>query len=112
MKILIAGSRSIHSYDVKQHINGYATLIICGGAPGIDALAEEAADALGISKLVLRPQYKRYGRAAPIVRNKQMVELADEVVIIWDGKSRGTLYTLGYAKKMKKKVFLYDISKR
>ena len=26
MKILIAGSRSIHSYDVKQHINGYATI--------------------------------------------------------------------------------------
>ena len=35
MKILIAGSRSVQSYDIKQHIDKDVSLIICGGAIGI-----------------------------------------------------------------------------
>ena len=111
MKILIAGSRTIKSYDIKQHINKNTSLIICGGAVGVDTLAEQTADELGISKLVLRPEYGKYGKAAPLVRNKKMVELADEVIVIWDGKSRGALYTFEYAQEQNKRVLLLDLSK-
>lgn len=111
MKLLIAGSRSVQSYDMKQHIHEDVNLIICGGAIGVDALAERTADELMISKLVLRPEYKKYGKAAPLVRNKQMVDLSDEIIVIWDGKSRGTEYTIKYAKKQNKKVVLIDLSK-
>lgn len=111
MKLLIAGSRSIQTYDIKQHISENVNLIICGGATGVDALAERTADEMMISKLVLRPEYKKYGKAAPLVRNKQMVELADEIIVVWDGKSHGTEYTIKYAKEQNKKLVLVDLSK-
>ena len=40
-----------------------------------------------------------YGRAAPIVRNKQIVEYADEVIAFWDRRSKGTLSVIQYCKK-------------
>lgn len=104
MKILIAGSRSITDFDLTEYIPEEATLIISGGAKGIDALAEKYADDHKISKLILRPDYKKYGKAAPLFRNKQMVELSDMVIVIWDGKSRGTKYTIDYAKAKNKPV--------
>ena len=110
MKLLIAGSRNIKEYDVKKYITDAVTLIICGGAVGVDSLAEQAADELGISKLVLRPEYKKYGKAAPLIRNREMVEMADEVVVIWDGISRGAKYTAKYAKEKNKKITLINIT--
>ena len=102
MKLLIAGSRSITTFNLSQHIPSETDLIICGGAKGIDSVAEQFADQNKISKLVLRPKYNLYGRAAPLKRNDFMVDLADEILIIWDGKSRGTKHTIDYATKMKK----------
>ena len=110
MKILIAGSRSINEYDLRGLIDESVDLIICGGARGVDSLAERAADELGISKLVIRPDYKKYGRAAPLVRNERMVEIADEVIVIWDGVSKGAKYTLEIARKKNKKVTFIDLS--
>ena len=84
-------------------------MIITGGADGIDALAEQIADKKRISKLVLRPQYELYGRGAPLKRNEKMVELCDMALIVWDGHSRGTEYTLRYAERLGKKVVLVTV---
>ena len=102
MKLLIVGSRSITSFDLSPYVPSETELIISGGATGIDTLAEEYADQKKISKLILRPQYYKYGKAAPLKRNECMVDLADQVLIIWDGISRGAQYTAKYAKKMGK----------
>ena len=59
-----------------------------------------------ISKLIVRPRYDLYGKAAPIKRNETMVELADTVLIIWDGKSKGTNSTINFAKKLNKELIL------
>ena len=104
MKLLIVGSRSIIDYDLSAHIPEGVELIISGGAKGIDTLAEQYADAHGIEKLIVRPQYDRFGRAAPIKRNEEMVSLCDTVLAIWDGESRGTRYTLDYARKKGKEI--------
>lgn len=106
MKIMIAGSRSIADFDLSPFIPENTELIISGGASGVDTLAEKYADKKRISKLIIYPNYKLYGRAAPLKRNEMMVELADEVLIIWDGKSRGTKYTVEYAQKKNKIVNL------
>ena len=106
MKLLIAGSRSIKEYDLEKHIPDGIRMIIAGGADGIDKLAEIYADKKRLSKLILRPQYDIYGRSAPLKRNEEMVELCDMVLIIWDGHSKGTNYTLNYANKIGKKVIL------
>ena len=106
MKLLIVGSRSIKEYDLEKHIPDGITMIITGGAGGIDTLAEQYADEKRLSKLILRPQYEIYGRYAPLKRNEEMVELCDMVLIIWDGCSKGTKYTANYANKIGKKVIL------
>jgi len=36
------------------------------------------------------PQYKKYGRGAPLKRNVQIIEHSDFVLAFWDGESRGT----------------------
>lgn len=43
MKLLIAGSRSITDIDISEYIPADTSLIIYGGANGIDSLAEEYA---------------------------------------------------------------------
>lgn len=106
MKTMVAGSRSITDFDLTEYIPEDTTLIISGGAKGIDALAEEYADKHKISKLIMRPDYKKYGKAAPLLRNKKMVDLSDIIIIIWDGKSKGTKFTIDYAKAQGKEVII------
>lgn len=111
MKLMVAGSRSISDFDLAPYIPEEVTLIISGGARGIDRLAEEYADAHGLSKLILRPQYNRYGKAAPLRRNVQALEAADRVLVIWDGASRGTAYTIKQAEARGKPIAVIPYSK-
>ena len=53
----------------------------------------------GLGLTVFLPQYERYGRAAPIIRNKAIVDHADRIIAFWDGTSTGTLSVIKYAKK-------------
>lgn len=109
VKLLIAGSRAIKEYVLDKHVPKGVTMIITGGADGIDALAEKYADEKRISKLILRPQYELYGRGAPLKRNEKMVEICDMALIIWDKKSKGTEYTIKYADKLGKEVILVTL---
>lgn len=109
MKLLIAGSRSIADFDLSPYVPAGTHAVISGGAGGIDSLAERYADVHRLSKFIVRPRYDLYGRAAPLRRNEQMVDMADAVLVIWDGKSKGTRYTLEYAKKADKPLVLVRI---
>ena len=102
MKLLIAGSRSITSFDLSPYIPADADLIITGGAKGVDTLAETYARERGIPTVTVKPCYERYGRAAPTRRDEEMVDMADEVLVIWDGVSRGGKHTADYARKQGK----------
>ena len=104
MKLLIVGSRSITDFDLTPYIPDDVNVIISGGANGIDTLAEQYADKHRISKFILRPQYELYGRGAPLKRNQKMVDMADAVLVIWDGKSSGTQFTINYTKKIGKAI--------
>ena len=110
MKLLIAGSRSIIDLDISPYIPEGVNLIISGGAKGIDTLAKTYADAHGIETLILLPQYDKFGRAAPIKRNEEMVNLCDALLAIWDGESKGTKYTLNYARKKGKIIIEVNIN--
>ncbi len=109
MKLLIVGSRSITSFDLSPYISKEADTIISGGASGIDSLAEQYADMHRLSKYIIRPCYNRFGRAAPLKRNEQMIDMADEILIIWDGHSKGTKYTIQYAIKTNKPLTVVTI---
>ncbi len=109
MKLMIVGSRSITDFDLSPYITADVDTVISGGAEGVDRLAEQYADLHRLSKYILRPRYDLYGRAAPLKRNEQVVELADAVLVIWDGQSRGTQYTLNYSKKKNKPLTLVQV---
>ncbi|MBQ8253942.1 MAG: hypothetical protein IJY94_00370 [Clostridia bacterium] len=102
MKIAIIGSRGITDIDVGKYVTD-SDEIISGGAVGVDACAEEYARANGLKITVFLPEYERYGKGAPIVRNKRIVDHADKVIAFWDGRSRGTLSVIKYAEKVGKK---------
>lgn len=110
MKLLVVGSRRIENFDLSKYISPDVDIIISGGAQGIDSLAEQYADSHRISKYIIRPDYVRYGRAAPIKRNDLMIDMADEVLVIWDGKSKGTQYVLDRARKKNKLLTLVRVN--
>ena len=110
MKLMIAGSRTITDFNLENYISSNVDLIICGGAKGIDTIAECYADKNKISKLILRPKYNLYGRGAPLKRNEEMIKIADEILVFWDGKSNGTKYTMDKAKELRKPITVITVN--
>ena len=109
MKLLIAGSRGITAFDLTPYITEDVDTIISGGAKGVDALAEQYADSHHLSKYILQPEYKRFGRGAPLKRNEEMIGMADSVLVIWDGESKGAHYTIEYTKKLGKPITVVKV---
>lgn len=102
MRVAIVGSRSIE-YDKLQerayellcrNIPANATEIVSGGAVGIDSLAEVYAKNNHLPTKIFKPDYAKYGRRAPIVRNDEIIAYAQYVLAFWDGQSHGTAYTV------------------
>ena len=98
MKVAIVGSRNLANIMIDQYISEEAEEIVSGGAVGIDSCASEYAKNKGLKLTEFLPQYERYGRAAPIVRNKKIVDYADKIIVFWNGSSKGTLFVIKYAK--------------
>lgn len=110
MKIAIVGSRT---YPDLQQVFEYVgtlppdTVVISGGAVGVDLTAQRAAELLGIQVKVFIPHWAKYGKSAGFRRNADIVNAADEVVAFWDGQSKGTAHTIELARKAGKKVTVY-----
>ena len=98
MKIAIIGSRGITVQNIADYVSE-SDEIVSGGAIGVDRSAAEYAKKKGLKLTEFLPQYQRYGRAAPILRNKKIVDYADKVIAFWNGSSKGTLSVIKYAEK-------------
>ena len=82
--------------------------IISGGAKGVDTLAEQYSEESNLMKpLVILPNWKQYNRGAGAVRNREIVDKSDFVIVIWDGKSKGSLISINYAKNNNKPVYVW-----
>ena len=127
MKVVIAGSRTSEGapkfIENQKAINtlineaGFEiSEIVSGHARGIDKAGEEYAKQNNIPIKLFIPKWNRadgsLNRAAGFDRNKLMIEYAEALIAIWDGKGRGTRHTIDYAKKRYKKgniaVFIID----
>ncbi len=91
MTVGIVGSRGINCYDfVCEKIPKNASKIVSGGALGVDLLAKRYATENSLDLLEITPDYKKYGKKAPLVRNLEIVSNCDYVLVFWDGYSNGS----------------------
>lgn len=100
MKIAVIGSRNVVINNLEAHLPENITEIVSGGAKGADRCAREYAMANNIPIREFLPDYRRFGRGAPLKRNLQIIEYADKVVAFWDGKSKGTKYVIDNCRKL------------
>ena len=105
MKIAIVGSRDFPDLEVvKEYVRGLpeGTVVISGGARGVDSTAEAEARLCGLEVISFVPDWNKHGKKAGFLRNVDIVEACDKLVAFWDGKSKGTQHSLTLAKTMGK----------
>lgn len=109
-RIAIVGSRTFKRLElVAKFVRSlpYDTVIVSGGAKGVDSTAENIAKHLGMKTDIYLPDYARYGKSAPMIRNSLIIENCDEVVAFWDGVSKGTKDSIDKAERLGKPCKIY-----
>lgn len=107
MKIAVIGSRSLTVNNSERYLPKEVTEIVSGGAKGIDTCAREYAQTNNIKLTEFLPEYKKYGRSAPLKCNLQIIDYSDLVLAFWDGQSRGTRYVIENCRRKNKKVRVF-----
>jgi predicted Rossmann fold nucleotide-binding protein DprA/Smf involved in DNA uptake len=105
MRYGVIGSRTFLDYDLLKSVldKHIITQIISGGARGADTLGARYAHETDINLIEFFPDYVKYKKKAPFVRNKLIVDASDIIVAFWDEQSKGTAHSLDYARLKKKK---------
>ena len=109
-KVAIVGSREYPDLEqVREYVRGLppGTIVVSGGAVGVDKVAEQEAKEQGLNVEIWYPRWDLHGKGAGFARNRAIVHSADRVVAFWDGESRGTKHTIGVAQEMRKPVEVY-----
>lgn len=83
--------------------------LVSGSSKGIDSYVKRFSDESGIKLVEFKPDYARYGRNAPLVRNTQIALYADIVVAFQSEDSRGTYDTISKSHKYGKQIIIKKI---
>lgn len=93
MKTIIAGSRQIEDADALKHTITDAGWnideVVSGTCRGVDVMGEEWAHGNGIAVKQFPADWITHGRMAGKLRNREMAEYADGLILLWDGHSPG-----------------------
>ena len=108
MRVAIIGSRGMRVNKLEEYLPAGVTEIVSGGARGVDRCARAYALNNNIKLTEFLPKYKEYGRAAPLIRNIEIIENSDIVLAFWDKISHGTKFTIDHCikRKIPFKVFI------
>lgn len=117
MRVAIIGSRGFTRLDwVQRWLEDrypLGTVIVSGGARGVDQEAADYARYLGYDIEVIRAAWDGpQGKAAGKERNWDIIERADEVVAFWDGQSNGTAHAIAAAVALGKPVQVFSTHPR
>jgi len=105
-KLVVAGGRSFNDYgllerkldNLLRRKIGVIT-IVSGTARGADKLGEQYAATRGFKIERYPADWDTHGKGAGHIRNSQMADVADAVVVFWDGVSKGTKNMIDNANK-------------
>lgn len=111
MKLIIAGSRTlkpsfgfirscIHMLDIRP-----VDEVVCGMAEGVDLEGQHYASHQELSIKEFPADWKKHGKAAGPIRNKEMAKYADALLLIWDGESRGSANMKKEMQKYRKPIY-------
>lgn len=105
----------------------YIDKIISGGANGADQFAKYCAEMINTQRQSIEQNgycsyndiifdeesylanWEKHGKSAGAIRNQKIVDDANLIIAIWDGKSKGTLDTIRKARINKKDLFIFFI---
>ncbi len=107
MIVAVIGSRNLTVNKLEVYLPPDTTEIVSGGAKGIDTCAKNFAIKNKIKLTEFLPDYSKYGKQAPLVRNQLIIDYADCVLAFWDGKSRGTKFVINACIKQGKSLRLF-----
>ena len=115
-KLAIVGSRSIKDenkinklLDSYEFIFGKPSLVISGGAIGVDSIGEQWAKKNNIEIQIFKPDWVKYGKRAGFIRNEDIIKNCDGCLAIWDGESNGTKHDIELCEKYKKELLIYNV---
>lgn len=89
--------------------NKVPALVITGGAKGADALGEAWARQHQIPLLILKPEYDKFGKRAPLLRNTDIVKGCTHLLAFPHSSGSGTQDAIRKAFKMDKMVMVYHL---
>jgi len=97
-RVTVTGSRSITDREfIYNCLNEFCksldlqnVTLNCGMAKGVDLVAKDWAEELGIKVYPYFPDWNKFGKKAGMLRNIEMINNSEYCVGIWDGVSKGT----------------------
>jgi hypothetical protein len=98
MRVLVTGGRAfadapfVWSVLDRVHAAGPVTVLVHGGARGVDSMAGAWAAARGIAEERHPADWGAHGRFASLIRNAAMVATRPDLVVVFPG-GRGTGHT-------------------
>lgn len=115
IKLMVCGGRdfsnkelcfsSIQKFIEEENLDYSQIIILEGECPtGADSFAKEFANLHNILLEKYPADWKKYGKAAGPIRNKEMVTNCDYCLAFWNYESKGTKSSIDYCKKLNKKV--------
>jgi len=114
LHVAVIGSRTIwpSDRDIELALPKGTDVIVSGGAAGADTRAAEYGRRFNIPVQTFLPEYQKFGKRAPLIRNRKIVDAADYLVAFWDGTSRGTVRTIRLAEQKGIPVKIISMGKR
>ena len=112
MRTIIAGSRDCKDMGILLEairISGIQiTEVVCGMARGADRLGLEWAKANRIPWIEKPADWDNYPGIAGFMRNQEMADIGEQLLLLYDGQSHGSLDMLTRAKKKRIPIFIYN----
>lgn len=112
-RIIIAGSRTAPENDKEIFLKvttilnqlGFEDIeIVSGTARGADKFGENYAKEMLLPIKRFKPDWDKFGKSAGMIRNRQMADYATHLILIWDGKSKGSANMKREAEKQGLKI--------